>query len=149
MKSGDGGTKYQQDKDFLEDCFIWSCLTNANKCISNKNIKNELCLNQNTKADKLLNVNNRNTNLLQKWREILKIVKTTDEYNLKFTYGLHQIIREINIKIETGDYTKKNEPIMEHKYSDLNDKIKELKEQLKEFYYKYITPKLFKYELLK
>ena len=149
MKSGDGGIEYQKDKDFLDDCFVWSCLTNANKCISNKQIKNELCLMQNTKADDLLDINARNTKLLQKWQEILKLIKTTKEYNPKFNYGLHQICKEINIKIETGDSNKKNEPIMEYKYSDLNDLIKELKEQLKEFYNKYLTPKLFKYELLK
>jgi len=149
MKSGDGGTKYQNDKDFLDDCFIWSCLTSSNKCISNEYIKNELCLMQNTKADKLLDINSRNTRLLQKWREILQLIKTTEEYNPKYTYGLHQICREINIKIETGGYNKKGEPIMEHKYTDLNYEIKELKEQLKEFYEKYLTPKLFKYELLK
>jgi hypothetical protein len=106
-------------------------------------------LNQNTEADKLLNVNNRNTKLLQKWREVLKLAKTTEEYNPEFTYGLHQIIKNINIKEETGDYNKKNEPIIRYKYNDLNDTIKELKEQLKEFYDKYITPKLFEYELLK
>lgn len=149
MKSGDGGTKYQEDKDFLDDCFVWSCLTNANKCISNEHIKNELCFGQNTEADKLFVPNNRNTPLVTKWQDILKIVKTTKEYNPKFTYGLHQICKDINIVIETGDYNKKNEPIMEYKYSDLNDLIKELKEQLKVFYNKYISPKLFKYELLK
>ena len=149
MKSGDGGTKYQKDKNFLNDCFVWACLTNSNKCISNKQIKNELCLNQNTEANKLLDINKRNTKLLQKWREVLELVKATKEYNPKFAYGLHQICKDINIKVETGDYNKKNEPIMEYKHSDLNDTIKELKEQLKEFYNKYITPKLFKYELLK
>ena len=149
MKSGDGGTKYQNDKDFLEDCFVWSCLTNANKCISNQQIKNELCLGQNTEADKLFIPNNRNASLVEKWYEILKYVKTTKEHKHRFTYGLHQICNDINIKQETGDYNKKNEPIMEYKYSDLNDAIKELKEQLKEFYNKYITSKLFEYELLK
>lgn len=149
MKSGDGGTKYQKDKDFLNDCFVWACLTNSNKCISNQQIRNELCLMQDTEVDKLLDINSRNTGLLQKWWEILKLVKTTNEYNPKFTYGLHQICKDINIKIETGDFNKRNEPIMEYKYSDLNDTIKEFKEQLKEFYNKYITPQLFKYELLK
>ena len=149
MKSGDGGTEYTKSKNLLNDCFVWSCLTNNNKCISNKQIKNELCLMQDTKADKLLDINNRNTMLLQKWREILKLIKVTKEYNPKFTYGLHQICKDINIKIETGDKNKKGESIMEYKYSDLNDTIKELKEQLKEFYNKYITSKLFKYELLK
>jgi len=149
MKSGDGGTKYLQDKDFLNDCFIWACLTNHNKCISSKQTKNELCLMQDTKAGKLLDINERNSMLLQKWNKVLKLVRETKEYNPKFTYGLHQICNDINIKIETGDYNKKNEPIMEYKYSDLNDAVKELKEHLKEFYNKYITPKLFKYELLK
>lgn len=149
MKSGDGGTKYMQDKDFLDDCFVWSCLTNQNKCISNKQIKNELCLNQNTKADKLLNPNKRNTQLLQQWHEILEMVKTKKEYNNKFNYGLHQIIKEVNIKIETGDYTKSKEPILAYKYDKLNKLIKELKEELNNFYDEYIAPKLFKYELLK
>ena len=149
MKSGDGGTAYQRNKAFLNDCFVWTCLTNSNKCISNKQIRNELCLMQNTEADKLLDINSRNTRLLQKWREVLKLVKATDEYKPKWNYGLHQICKEINIKIETGDYTKRNEPIMAYKYSDLNDTIKELKEQLKEFYNKHITKNMFKYELLK
>ena len=149
MKSGDGGTAYQKDKDFLNDCFIWSCLTNMNKCISNNQIKNELCLIQNTEADKLLDVNKRNVKLLQKWWKIFKFVKTTGEYNPEFTYGLHQIYKDINIKIKTGDYTKKNEPILEHKYNELNNLIKGFKEQLNGFYEKYLIPKLFKYELLK
>jgi len=149
MKSGDGGTKYQKDKDFLDDCFIWSCLTNANKCISNKTIKNELCLGQNTKADSLLNISKRHETLLEKWEDIINLVKQKKEYKSKFTYGLHQIDKEINIKKETGDYTKKGEPIMEYRYIYLNNAIKEFKEMLKVFYDKYITPKMFKYELLK
>lgn len=149
MKSGDGGTIYQEDKDFLNDCFIWSCLINSNKCISNNQIKNQLCLTQNTEADKLFKPNPKNTELLKIWQEVLESVKTTEEYNSGFNYGLHQICRDINIKVETGDYNKKNEPIMEHKYNKLNNIIKELKEQLKKFYDKYITPKLFEYELLK
>lgn len=148
MKSGDGGIKYQKDKDFLDDCFVWACLTNANKCVSNETIRNELCLGQSTKADALLNIKQRRTELLQKWQDTLNIIKTTDEYNPNFTYGLHQICKEINVKIVIGK-NKKNEPIMEHKYNKLNLSIKEIKEQLKEFYDKYITPKLFEYELLK
>lgn len=148
MKSGDGGTKYLRSKNFLNDCFVYSCLTNSNKCISNKQIKNEMCLMQDTEADKLFDINKRNEMLLQKWQEVLKIAKTKKEYNLKFTYGLHQVCRDINIQIEIGT-NKKNEPETEPKYSDLNDVIKEFKEQLKEYYDKHITPKLLKYELIK
>lgn len=149
FKSGDGGLEYQKDKDFLNDCFVWSCLTNANKCVSNEHIKNELCLGQTTKADELLDVNSRNTELLKKWREVLKLAKYTDEYNPEWTYGLHQIIKKINIKADSGDCNKKGEPIMIHKYDELNESIKELKTELNEFYEKYITDNLFKYELLK
>ena len=149
MKSGDGGTAYQKDKEFLNNCLIWSCLTNINKCISNDQVKNELCLSQDTEADKLLDPNERNTQLLEKWQDIFKLVKDTEEYNSKFTYGLHQICSGINIKIETGDCRKDGSPIMAHKYDELNNLIKEFKKQLNKFYNEYITPKLFDYELLK
>ena len=151
MKSGDGGTIYQKDKNFLNNCFVWSCLSSQNKCISNDQIRNELCLAQDTEADGILPpcINKENEKLLQKWLEIIKLVENTEEYNSEFTYGLHQICKDINIKIETGDYTKSKVPIMEHKHNDLNDLIKEFKTQLKEFYDDHITPKLFKYELLK
>ena len=41
MKSGDGGTAYQNDNDFLEDCFIWCCLTDKNKCWSKDKVNNK------------------------------------------------------------------------------------------------------------
>lgn len=149
MKSGDGGKKYLKDQDFLDDCLLYACLTNKNKCISTDGKKNELCLNQNTKADGLLNIHGRHSKLLQKWNKILKMAETKDEANQKYTYGLHQIIREINIKVPTGDNNKKGEPIKQHKYPELNAEIKEFKKMLKDFYDKYITKKMFKYELLK
>lgn len=149
MKSGDGNIEYQKDKEFLMDCFIWSCLIDKNRCISNDQVTNELCLNQNTEADKLYKPEKKYIKLIRKWYKILKFVETTKEYNPEYNYGLHQIIKEINIKIETGGYTKKGKLIFEHKYPDLNFMVKELKEQLKEFYDKYITAKLFEYELLK
>jgi hypothetical protein len=149
MKSGDGGIKYQKDGEFLDDCFLWSCLSNQNKCISEKKLRNEMCLNQDTEADEILNINEKHTNLLQTWKKIIDFIKTTKEYNKKYTYGLHQIIKEINIKIETKDTNKKGEAIMEYKYSELNELIKEIKILLKEFFDKNLSPKLFKYDLLK
>ena len=148
MKSGDGGIKYQEDKDFLNDCFIWSCLSQQKKCISNDEVKNELCLCQNTKADKFLKPEKRHEKLMNKWNTILKIVKTTDEYNESYTYGFHQIIKEINIRVEIRR-TKNNKPVMEYKYKELNVLIKEQRQELQKFYDEYLTPKLFEYELLK
>lgn len=155
-KSGDGLTKYLQDKNFLHDCFVWSCLTNANKCKSNGQVRNELCLLQKTEADKLLDFEERHVELIKKWRKVLKLAKATEEHNPEFSYGLHQICDDINIIIEarqkdTGAiiYDKNKKPVKVHKHGDLNNAIKELKEELKKFYDVHITPKLFKYELLK
>ena len=150
MKSGDGGIAYQNDKEFLMDCLVWSCLTNQNKCVSNDQVRNELCLNQGTEADKLTNIMTDGLHtLMDNWNDMLTSVKKTDEYNPKYTYGLHQITKEINVKEKTGGYTKKNEPVLQHKYPILNTMIKEFKKSIDVFYTKYITPKLFKYELLK
>lgn len=149
MKSGDGGVTYQEDESFLNDCLIWACLTDQNKCTSSNQVINELCLNQNTKADKLISIKNKHVRLMEIWYNIVTFIKSVKEYNYKYNYGLHQIIKEINIKIETGGYTKRGVPILEYKYPDLNFMVKELKTQLKEFYDEHIAPKLFKYELLK
>ena len=85
---------------------------------------------------------------MNKWNTILKIVKTTDEYNESYTYGFHQIIKEINIRVEIRR-TKNNKPVMEYKYKELNVLIKEQRQELQKFYDEYLTPKLFEYELLK
>ncbi len=149
MKSGDCGLEYQKDKDFLDDCFVWVCLSNSNHCESNEHIRNELCLSQNTKSDDIIDINSRNTKLIEGWNEIIEEIKKTDEYKSEYTYGLNQIIKEINIKIETGDFNKIGEPILAPKYINLNEMIRDFKKELNLFYEKYITEKIFKYELLK
>lgn len=148
LKSSDNGADYQKDKNFLDDCFVWACLTNRNCCVSTNQAKNEMCLGQNTEADALLNISARHTSLLKKWRALLKEAKNTSEYNSHFTYGLHQICKEINVKIEIGK-NKRGEPIKAFKHPKLNADIKEFKVCLDEFYDKHITDKLFSYQLLK
>ncbi len=71
------------------------------------------------------------------------------EWNTKFTYGLAQICKDINVKVPTGTTDKRNRPIMQHKYHDLNVPIKELKLLLQEFYVKHLEKPLFDFELLK
>ncbi len=151
MKSADGGTAYQSDTDFLNDCLFWSCLTNKNKCISNKKLRNELCLNQRTVADELFipNGDGRHTDLVQQWESILSLAATCREFHPKWTYGLSQIEKEINIRVDTGFFNKKGEPTKKWKYPILHGQITEFKRGLKSFYIKWIEPKLFKYELLK
>ena len=61
--------------------------------------------------------------LLEEFNEILCFVKTTDEYNSEFRYGLYQIDEEINIKIQQG-LDANGEPKIAFKYGDLNNDIK-------------------------
>lgn len=149
MKSGDGGLAYQQDNDFLEDCFVWCCLTDKNKCWSYANQRNELCLCQNTKAD-LLYVNSAERDeLVNLWKNVLQDAKNCIEYNSSWTYGLAQIENDLNLEDSTQAVRKTGAMIMKKRYPKLDADIKLLKEALKSFYDSKITPKLFQYELLK
>lgn len=138
MKSGDGLSLYKNDKIFLQKSFIWSCLTNKNKCISNNDgFSNEMAFLQDSICDNILNsmkLDNDDKNLIEHWKNVLVEIKTKPEYNNNFKYGLDQIIKEINIKFHNGSYNKKNEPLMDIKYPELNLKIKLLKIKLNNYY---------------
>lgn len=155
MKSADGGTKYQTDVDFLKNCFVWSCLTDKSQCKSNENIINQLCLYQNTHADKLLKtltLDKEDTNILTLWNKLLIKVKTKTEYNSNYKYGLKQIEQDINIDIPSGRKDKTGKMVMIKKYNnsgDIDDLIKQLKKELDKYHNKFIEKKLFQYELLK
>ncbi|MDD2808774.1 hypothetical protein [Rhodoferax sp.] len=150
FNSLDGNGVHLSDHNFLEDCLLFTCLSSFNRCISNEKATNELCLLQNTLADGMLNINI-NHELLNLWRDVLNEVKSGNkpEYNQEYKYGLYQIDMEINVKIETGGFTKTGEPIKKNKYPTLDEKIDLLKIELKKFYKTSIQPKLFKYQLLK
>lgn len=150
FNSLDSGEKYKKDTEFKNNCFLFSCLTDNNKCISKENLVNELCFNQNTIADTFLTENMKNHKLYILWLDVLsEIKKDIEEYNENYKYGLYQIQKDINVKTESGSFTKTGEPIMVLKYPTLDEKIKKLKVELKEFYLKTLQPKLFEYELLK
>lgn len=152
MKSADGGNKYSKDSDFVNDCFVWAGLTNKNKCISDQSIKNQYCFKQSTYADdflKTLKLSDEAKALLIDWESLLNYAKTTDEYISLNNYGLHQIERELNIKIGTGTFTKTGVEIKAPKYRKLDENISSFKDKLKEFYLTKLKKKLFKYELLK
>jgi hypothetical protein len=148
-KSGDGGDAYTKDKDFLNDCLFWACITADNKCKSDKKLRNELCLNQDTEADKLFAPKKKHHKILNMWQKLLEEIAKTDEFNPKYTYGLDQICKEIDIKEPSGNHNKKGEPIMQSKNPEVTEQVKNLKAAIKEFYQEHITEKLFKYELLK
>ena len=66
-----------------------------------------------------------------------------EKYNKKLSYGPYQIEIELN----TSQLDDNNKLIPD--YPTLNGALDNLKKKLKVYYAKYITPKLFKYELLK
>ncbi len=155
MKSADGGLKYQEDIEFLQKCFIWSCIVNKNVCISNDNIINQFCLYQDTNADKLLKtmtLDGVDKEILSSWNKLLMKIKTKAEYKANYKYDLYQIEKDINIDIESGRKDKTGKMIMVKKYNnseDVDDLVKQLKKQLIEYRENYIEKKLFQYQLLK
>lgn len=159
---------YLQDIDLLKSCLIFTCLTQRNKCMSfmwsdKKLYKNKLCLLQDTPSDKNLEkytLHQTDKNILNLWSEILKEAKRTKNYKEEYSYGLYQIIQELNTYIyNSQSYTKNalkeldlwkwEKKQISIEYASLNTKIDDLKKFLKEYYQTQIQDKLFEYELLK
>ena len=150
MKSGDKGTLYQEDREFLEDCFLWCCLTDRNKCISDRTRQNEMALEQNSKADQIVDrTKDHRMKLICEWRNVITQAKACEEYNPNYKYGLAQIISELDINIDTAMTDKNGKFLKKKKNQGLDDAIISLKAELKKFYSDYLEPKLFEYELLK
>ena len=150
MKSGDKGTIYQEDREFLEDCFLWCCLTDRNKCISDRARQNEMALEQNSKADQIVDrTKDHRMKLICEWRNVITQAKACEEYNPNYKYGLAQIISDIDISINTAMTDKNGKFLQKKKNQSLDDAIISLKTELKKFYSDYLEPKLFEYELLK
>ncbi len=164
-KTSDGGIEFEKDEDFLKCCLLFTCLTDINKCRSfigsNKKIyRNELCLDNNTLSSELLQkyqLTDWEKLLLLEWKVLLVEAKKCEEYDKRFSYGLYQIIDDINRKEPQLDKKtrqpildiKTKKPIMKPKYPILNGKIAPLKKNLMEYYKQMIEPKLFKYQLIK
>lgn len=152
--TSDGGDAYTKDKDFLKYCLIYTCLSNQNKCLSfigsdNRYYKNELCFDEDTLASKDLSkftLNEDEEELLELWNDILESAKKTKNYDSDLSYGVYQIIKELNTfkRVKVGRTNKKV-----YDYPDLNGDLETLRVKLKEYYKKYITDKMFEYELVK
>jgi hypothetical protein len=149
--TADGGDKYTKDKDFLKSCFIFTCLSRYNKCLSFTGIdkrfyKNELCFDPGTLASKQLEkykLNADEKELIKIWQSVLSEAKKTKNYDKKLAYGPYQIEMELNT------FKKDDNNKIIYDYPTLNGELENLKKKLKTYYAKYITPKLFEYELLK
>lgn len=155
FSTSDGGDKYLKDGEFLRRCFIYTCLSEKNRCISfisqnGQYYKNELCFDRDTLSSiklKEMSLDKADKEILQLWELVLEKVQKKVHYKKSFTYGLYQIEKEINMYDEIVKSNKKKEKI----YHDveLNTKINSLKKKLKEYYDEKIKDKLFQYQLLK
>jgi len=149
--TADGGDKYTKDKNFLKSCFIFTCLSRYNKCLSftgsdKRFYKNELCFDAGTLASKQLEkykLNADEKELIKIWQNVLSEAKKTKNYDKKIAYGPYQIEIELN----TSKKDENNKIVYD--YPTLNGELENLKKKLKIYYAQYITPKLFEYELLK
>ena len=156
--TSDGGDKYIKDDEFLMRCLIYTCLSNQNKCLSFKgsdgrDYQNELCFDKDTVAFKQLEkyisnnkLNSDEKELLSLWNKILEEAKKTRNYNSILKYGVYQINKELNTFTDVK-INGKNKKVYD--YAILNSDLETLKQKLKEYYKKYISEKMFKYELLK
>ena len=150
MKCADKGDEYTKDTDLLNDSLLFVLLSDRTKCISNGSLNNQLCLSQKTIGDKLLTKPQRKHELVTLWEEVLsELKKCKNDYNPKYKYGLYQVQKLVNVKMESGSFTKTGEPIKVLKYPLLDERVKALIIKLEEFYDEKIKPKLFKHELLK
>ena len=149
--TADDGDRYLTDKDFLKSCFIFTCLSRYNKCLSftgsdKRFYKNELCFDNDTLASEQLGkfkLNSDEKELIKIWESVLAEARKTKNYSKKLSYGPYQI------EIELNTSHKDDNDKTVYDYPTLNGELENLKKKLKAYYAKYIIQKLFEYELLK
>lgn len=160
MKSADGSDGYLKavgkGKIFanLQKILLFTCLETQNHMRSftgsdGRFYRNHLCLdctNGNTLAkDKLVafEPNEREQQLLKQWELVLKNAKKTKKYDHTLTYGVYQIIDELN----TSYKDEKGKTVYD--YPELNGHLNTLKQLVKKYYLDEIVPFLFEYQFLK
>lgn len=160
MKSADGADSYLQavknGKIFtmLQKILLFTCLETQNHMRTftgsdGRFYRNQLCLdcsNGNTLAkEKLANFipNEQEQQLLKQWDLVLENTKKTANYDRTLTYGVYQIIDELN----TSHKDEKNKTVYD--YPELNGHLNTLKQLVKKYYLDEIVPFLFEYEFLK
>lgn len=149
--TADRGEDYLENADLLRRCFIFTCLSRYNHCLSfegsdGRFYRNELCFDEGTIASKDLkkvDLQPEDQELIDEWKKVLKEAKKTKNYNSKNTYGTYQIDVELNTFIKDKNGRK------QYDYIDLNTALDGLKSKLKSYYKTYIQDLLFEYELLK
>ncbi len=120
-KTGDGGTAYQGDVNFLQNCLLWSLCTHFNQCSTNSKIWQW--------GESLLSSNLKSTDIWTRYKNLVSDTGLNGLYN-----------------IEQYNKTGHGKLWKEHV---LYPQVSELKRLLQEFYKDNIRPDLLKYQLLK
>ncbi|BAW18539.1 hypothetical protein MBVG596_1049 [Mycoplasmopsis bovigenitalium] len=135
MKSADKQELAWADETFLNDCLLWTLLSDTVKCYSDETVKNQICLSG--KAAQMLNselFKDVHNDLINYWNEIIQRAKKMTDYQPHYLYGLNQINKDLNKKVvKYIDAFGK----LQYGYEDdglLNSSIQILKNKLKEFY---------------
>jgi len=160
MKSADGSKKFFKDikngtlEQYLLKCLLFTSFEMQNHMRSfegsdGRFYRNELCLdttNGKTLAyEKLkkLKINEKETQLIKQWENILLSAKKTKNYNPKLTYGVFQIFKELNT------WQKNELDKRVYDYPELNGHLNTMKTLIKDYYNSELVETLFKYEFLK
>lgn len=120
-KSADGGTKYQEDDEFLQDCLLYALCSQKNACSSTSKFYKV--------AENKLDSKHKNTDIYKIYAQLRKETGLNGLVNIE-TYN----------KLEFGKLWK------EHKFYP---QINKLKMALRKLHLEKIRPKLLKYEILK
>lgn len=160
MKTGDGSDSYLRDvqkgklNKILLKVLLFTLFDTQNHMRSfegtdGRFYRNELCLDTST-GPTLASLslaefkpNKKEKEILELWESILAQAKQTEEYNPTLTYGLYQIIEELNICYKNEENT------LIYKYPALNGNLSSMKTLIKGYYMEEIVPFLFDYEFLK
>lgn len=160
MKSADGSDTYLQAVKngkiaiMLQKILLFTCLETQNHMRSftgsdGRFYRNQLCLdctNGDTLAkEKLMDFkpNEQEKQLLRQWDLVFENAKKTENYDSDLTYGVYQIIDELN----TSYKDEKNKKV--YNYPELNGHLNTLKQLVKKYYFDEIVPFLFEYQFLK
>lgn len=160
MKSADGSDTYLQAVKngkiaiMLQKILLFTCLETQNHMRSftgsdGRFYRNQLCLdctNGDTLAkEKLMDFkpNEQEKQLLRQWDLVFENAKKTENYDSDLTYGVYQIIDELN----TSYKDEKNKKV--YNYPELNGHLNTLKQLVKKYYLDEIVPFLFEYQFLK
>lgn len=161
MKSADGADRYLKDitdgklQQSILKVLLFTILETQNHMRSftgsdNRYYRNELCFdttNGETVASvdiKNLTCNKVEVDLLEQWNKIFELAKKTKNYNTSLTYGVYQIISELDTFYKDEKFDKNI-----YDYPELHGQLKTLKTKVKEYYNSEIVPILFEYEFLK